>query len=272
MRAVIKYGGNAMVDPRLQDAFAADVVALHRAGIEVVVVHGGGPQITAMLDRLGIASEFRAGYRVTSEEAVDVVRMVLTGAVQRDVVSRIAAAGGRAVGLSGEDAGLFLADRRGAEEDGTTVDLGCVGDVTRVDPTIVHAVLDAGCIPVVSSVAPEASGQILNVNADSAAGALAVSLGADVLVMLTDVPGLYANWPDTDSLIGRLDLEHARALLPTLQSGKIPKVAACIDAVAAGVRRAHIVDGRVPGAASAWHTDGAGSIASAAGTVLMASL
>jgi acetylglutamate kinase len=257
MRAVIKYGGNAMTDPALQDAFATDVVTLTRRGVDVVVVHGGGPQITAMLDRVGIPSEFRAGYRVTSADAVEVVRMVLTGSVQRDVVARIVRAGGRAVGLSGEDAGLFTAEIRGAVEDGVEVDLGYVGEVTAVDPAAVTHLLDGGFIPVVSSVAPDGSGQILNVNADAAAAAVAASVAADALVMLTDVAGLYADWPDTGSLIERIDLAAARQLLPTLQSGMIPKVAACIDAVAAGVGRAHIVDGRIPGAALDWF-DGAG--------------
>lgn len=263
MRAVIKYGGNAMTDPALQDAFAHDIVSLTRRGVEVVVVHGGGPQITAMLDRLGIASEFRAGYRVTTPDAVEVVRMVLTGVVQRDVVSRIGAAGGRAVGLSGEDAGVFCAEVRGAVEDGLEVDLGCVGDVTQVDARIIDHLLAGGYVPVISSVAPDADGQILNVNADAAAAAVATAITADVLVMLTDVPGLYANWPDTDSLIDQLDLDQARALVPTLQSGMIPKVTACIDAVASGVLRAHIVDGRVAGASAGW-LDGA-----AGGTVLL---
>lgn len=257
MRAVIKYGGNAMTEPALQDSFAADVVALARRGVDVVVVHGGGPQITAMLDRVGIPSEFRAGYRVTSAEAVEVVRMVLTGSVQRDVVARIVAAGGRAVGLSGEDSGLFTAEVRGAVEDGVEVDLGCVGEVTAVDPLVVTHLLAGGFIPVVSSVAPDRTGQTLNVNADAAAAAVAAAIAADVLVMLTDVAGLYADWPDADSLIERLDLAAARQLLPTLQSGMIPKVAACIDAVAAGVSHAHIVDGRVPGAALGW-LDGTG--------------
>ncbi|OJX73942.1 acetylglutamate kinase [Leifsonia sp. 71-9] len=245
---VIKFGGNAMVNEDLQRTFAEDMVYLRYAGIRPVVVHGGGPQISAMLDRLGIHSEFRGGYRVTTPEAMDVVRMVLTGQISRDIVSNINKHGPLAAGLSGEDAGLFQGRRRGAVVDGEEVDLGLVGDVVGVNPEAVHAQIAAGRIPVVSSIAPDIDdpGQALNVNADAAAAALAVALGAAKLVILTDVAGLYSDWPDRDSLLSKIDSDDLRELLPSLESGMIPKMAACLDAVDGGVEKAAIIDGRVP--------------------------
>ena len=249
---VVKYGGNAMVSEELRRAFAEDIVFLHHVGVHPVVVHGGGPQINAMLDRLGIASEFRGGLRVTTEEAMDVVRMVLTGQVGRELVGLVNSHGPYAVGFSGEDAGLLRARRTGAVVDGQEVDLGLVGEVTGVDPTAILDVIESGRIPVVSSVAPEIgddgepTGQVLNVNADTAAAALAAALGAAKLVLLTDVEGLYADWPDRESLISSLTAAQLRALLPSLASGMIPKMAACLTAVDAGVQRAHVVDGRRP--------------------------
>lgn len=245
---VIKFGGNAMVSEELQRAFAQDIVYLRLVGIRPVVVHGGGPQISAMLDRLGIASEFRGGYRVTTPEAMDVVRMVLTGQINREIVSHINRHGPLAAGLSGEDAGLFSARKRIAVIDGESVDLGLVGDVTGVDPAAVLAQLSAGRIPVVSSIAPDADapGQSLNVNADAAAAALAEALGAERLVILTDVAGLYRDWPNQDSLVASITAGELRELLPTLQSGMIPKMTACLDAVSGGVQAAAIIDGRVP--------------------------
>jgi acetylglutamate kinase len=251
-RMVIKYGGNAMVDDDLRRAFAQDIVFLHHAGIHPVVVHGGGPQINAMLDRLGVKSEFRGGLRVTTPEAMDVVRMVLTGQVGRELVGLINEHGRYAVGLSGEDGRLLRAARTGTVVDGEPVDLGLVGEVTGVDPTAVEDLIEAGRIPVISTVAPEINafgrptGEVLNVNADTAAAALAGSLGASKLVILTDVEGLYRNWPDRSSLISSLSASELRQMLPTLQSGMIPKMRACLAAVDAGVPRAHIVDGRHP--------------------------
>jgi acetylglutamate kinase len=237
-----------MVSEELQRAFAEDMVYLRYVGIRPVVVHGGGPQISAMLERLGIQSEFRGGYRVTTPEAMDVVRMVLTGQINRNLVSHINEHGPLAAGLSGEDAGLFQGRKRGVVIDGEEVDLGLVGDVVGVDPAAVHAQLAAGRIPVVSSIAPDADvpGQSLNVNADAAAAALAVALGAAKLVILTDVAGLYSDWPNRDSLVSVIDSEDLSRLLPTLESGMIPKMTACLDAVAGGVAKAAIIDGRVP--------------------------
>jgi acetylglutamate kinase len=243
---VIKYGGNAMIRPELQQAFAADMVFLRYAGIKPVVVHGGGPQISRMLDRLGIVSEFRGGLRVTTPEAMDVVRMVLTGQVGRELVGLINQYGPFAVGLSGEDAGLFTAVRRQATVDGELVDIGQVGDVARVDTSAVDDLIAAGRIPVISTVAPDAAGVLHNVNADTAAAALAEALGARKLVVLTDVPGLYTNWPDTSSLTSSIDADALEKLLPGLEAGMAPKMEACLRAVRGGVPAAHVVDGRVP--------------------------
>jgi acetylglutamate kinase len=245
---VVKFGGNAMVSPELQRAFAEDMVYLRYVGLKPVVVHGGGPQITAMLDRLGIPSEFRGGYRVTTPETMDVVRMVLTGQVSRELVTLINEHGPLASAISGEDAGLFGGRRRGAVVDGETVDIGLVGDVVQVDPASVLAEVDSGRIPVVSSIAPDLDvpGQSLNVNADSAAAALAVALGAEKLVVLTDVAGLYADWPNRESLVSNIDATELRALLPKLESGMIPKMTACLEAVDGGVPKAAIIDGRRP--------------------------
>ncbi|MBM3689647.1 MAG: acetylglutamate kinase [Actinobacteria bacterium] len=243
---VIKYGGSAMTDDALKAAFAEDVVFLRLAGLRPVVVHGGGPQISAMLDRVGIDSEFRGGLRVTTPEAMEVVRMVLTGQVQREIVTLVNAHGPYAVGLSGEDARLFRAERRGTVVDGQEVDLGLVGDVVEVRPDFVTALLDEGRIPVVSTVAPDAKGVIHNVNADTAAAALAVALGAEKLVVLTDVAGLYADWPTSERVIAEISASELAAVLPGLDSGMIPKMEACLRAVQGGVPRAHVIDGRVP--------------------------
>jgi acetylglutamate kinase len=242
---VVKYGGNAMVDDALKAAFAEDIVFLRHVGMKPVVVHGGGPQITSMLDRLGVPSEFRGGYRVTTPEAMDVVRMVLTGQVQREVVSLINAHGPFAVGMSGEDAHLFTAERRDAIVDGEPVDVGLVGDVVTVEPDFVQGLLADGLIPVVSSVARGVDGSTYNVNADTAAAALACALGAEKLVVLTDVEGLYRDWPSSDEVISQLTADELEALLPTLSAGMIPKMEACLRAVRGGVPKAHVLDGRV---------------------------
>jgi acetylglutamate kinase len=242
---VVKYGGNAMTDPELKKAFAADMVFLRYAGLKPVVVHGGGPQISAMLGRLGIESEFRGGLRVTTPEAMDVVRMVLVGQVGRELVGLVNEYGPFAVGLSGEDARLFTAVRRPAYVDGEAVDVGQVGDVEHVNVSSVTDLIDAGRIPVISSVAPDADGVLHNLNADTAASALAVALGARKLVVLTDVAGLYTDWPDTTSLVRQITAGDLAALLPRLESGMVPKMEACLRAVRGGVPAAHVVDGRM---------------------------
>lgn len=249
---VIKYGGNAMVNDELRRAFAEDIVFLHHAGIHPVVVHGGGPQISSMLERLGIESAFRGGLRVTTPEAMDVVRMVLTGQVGRELVGLVNSHGPYAVGLSGEDGALLQAVRTGTIVDGESVDLGLVGEVTGVEPRALVDLLAAGRIPVISTIAPEVgddgepTGQVLNVNADTAAAAVASALGASKLVILTDVEGLYSDWPDRSSLVSSLTVAELRRMMPRLESGMIPKMEACLKAVEDGVERAHIVDGRQP--------------------------
>ena len=243
---VVKYGGNAMTDPALQQAFAADMVFLRTVGLRPVVVHGGGPQISAMLDRLGIAGEFKGGFRVTTPEAMDVVRMVLVGQVGRELVGLINRHGPIAVGMSGEDAGLFTAERRTVLVDGVDTDIGLVGDVVRVDPAAVLDLLAAGRIPVISTVAPDVNGVVHNVNADTAAAALAVGLRATKLVVLTDVEGLYANWPDRSSLLSEVSASALAELLPQLESGMVPKMEGALRAVRGGVPAAHVIDGRIP--------------------------
>ena len=243
---VVKFGGNAMVDDELKRDFAADMVYLREVGVLPVVVHGGGPQISAALAARGIPSEFRGGLRVTTAEAITVVRDVLAGEVGPELAALISASGGSAQPVSGETDGLFVGTRRGTVVDGEEVDLGFVGDVTAVDSAVVRAILDAGQIPVVSSIAPDADGQALNVNADSAAASLAVALGAEKLVILTDVAGLYRDWPDRDSLVASIDSTELAALLPSLEAGMIPKMTACLEAVSGGVPVATIIDGRIP--------------------------
>lgn len=244
---VIKYGGNAMIDEELKAAFAQDMVFLKHMGLHPVVVHGGGPQISQMLGRLGIESEFRGGFRVTTPEAMDVVRMVLTGKVSRELVGLLNAHGPYAVGLSGEDGGLFQARRRTATVNGEAVDVGLVGDVVKVNPQAVSDLLAAGRIPVVSTVAPDIDDPttVLNINADTAASALAVALGARKLIVLTDVEGLYTSWPDKDSLVSQIAASELADLLPKLESGMVPKMEACLRAVEGGISEAHVIDGRV---------------------------
>ena len=242
---VVKYGGNAMTDDALKAAFAADMVFLRNVGIHPVVVHGGGPQISAMLKKLGIPGEFKGGFRVTTPEVLDVARMVLFGQVGRELVNLINAHGPYAVGITGEDAHLFTAVRRSVSVDGVATDIGLVGDVERVNTAAVRDLIAAGRIPVVSTIAPDPDGVVYNINADTAAAALAEALGAEKLLMLTDVEGLYTRWPDRDSLVSEIDSEALAELLPGLEEGMVPKIEACLRAVNAGVHSAHVIDGRV---------------------------
>jgi acetylglutamate kinase len=243
---VIKYGGNAMTDDTLRRAFAADMAFLRNCGIHPVVVHGGGPQITAMLGRLGIdKGDFKGGFRVTTPEVLDVARMVLFGQVGRELVNLINAHGPYAVGITGEDAQLFTAVRRSVTVDGVATDIGLVGNVAQVNTAAVLDLIAARRIPVVSTLAPDADGVVHNINADTAAAALAEALRAEKLLMLTDVEGLYTSWPDRDSLVSEIDIATLAQLLPTLEAGMIPKVEACLRAVTAGVPSAHVIDGRV---------------------------
>jgi acetylglutamate kinase len=226
---VIKYGGHAMLDDELKCAFAQDMVFLRLAGLRPAVVHGGGPQINVMLDRLGITGEFRGGLRVTTPELVGLIN----------------AHGPFAVGMSGEDAHLFTAARRTATVNGEQVDVGLVGDVVAVNPAAVLDIVNAGRIPVVSGLAPDSDGVVHNINADTAAAALAVALNAEKLVMLTDVEGLYTDWPDRSSLLSEVTADRLEELLPALSAGMVPKMEACLRAVRGGVSQAHVIDGRV---------------------------
>lgn len=242
---VVKYGGNAMVDDSLKAAFAADMVFLRTVGAKPVVVHGGGPQINDMLGKLGIEGEFKGGFRVTTPEIMDVVRMVLFGQVGRGLVNLINSHGPYAVGTSGEDAGLFKARKRLVQVDGEPTDIGMVGEIVSVDPTAVMDIIEAGRIPVVSTIAPGDEGEVYNINADIAAGALARALGAERLVILTNVEGLYTDWPNRDSLVSKIEIDKLSALLPGLDSGMIPKMESCLMAVEGGVSAAHVIDGRI---------------------------
>ncbi|MFJ4985994.1 acetylglutamate kinase [Streptomyces sp. NPDC088732] len=246
---VVKFGGNAMVDEELKAAFAQDVVFLRHAGLKPVVVHGGGPQISAQLDKQGLVSEFKAGLRVTTPEAMDVVRMVLAGQVQRELVNLLNQHGPLAVGMTGEDAHTISATRHRPVVDGEAVDIGRVGQITAIDTGAIEALLDDGRIPVVSSIARSAdSGDgagVYNVNADTAAAALAAALGAETLMVLTDVEGLYEDWPNSDEVISRLTASELEKLLPELSSGMVPKMEGCLHAVRNGVNTARVIDGRV---------------------------
>lgn len=243
---VVKFGGNAMVDEALQTAFAQDMAYLRFVGIKPVVVHGGGPQITARLQELGIQSEFRHGYRYTDEQTIGVVRDVLRNQVSKHLAELIEISGAQTIVLSGEDDNLFRAEKVTASTPEGEVDLGLVGEVRTVNPRSVLQAIDAGKIPVISTVAPTVMGELLNVNADLAAASLAVALGAEKLMVLTDVPGLYANWPSLDSLVSEITVAELRVLIPNLESGMIPKMQACLEAVEGGVPKAHIIDGRQP--------------------------
>ena len=238
---VIKYGGHAMESDDLAELFATDVVLMRLIGMNPVVVHGGGPQISELMRRLGKEPEFVDGRRVTDAETVDIVRMALVGKVNREIVARINRHGSYAVGLSGEDAGLIRVDQRDPR-------LGFVGDVRAIDPTIVHRLLREELIPVIATVGVDDEGQAYNINADTVAGAIASAVDAEKLVYLTDVAGVYSDWPDESSLLGRVDIAGLQQLVAEgkVSEGMIPKVESCIDALRTGVRRAHVLDGRLP--------------------------
>ncbi len=243
---VVKFGGNAMVDDSLKLAFAQDIAYLRYVGIKPVVVHGGGPQITARLAELGIESEFRGGLRVTDEKVISVVQDVLRNQIGSELAELISSAGAKARVLSGEDENLFKAVQVKAETKEGLVDVGLVGEVRSVNPRVVLQAIEQSVVPVISTVAPTTDGQLLNVNADLAAASLAVALGAEKLLVLTDVPGLYSDWPNRSSLISSITAQELRKLMPSLESGMIPKMQACLQAVEGGVPKAHIIDGRQP--------------------------
>jgi acetylglutamate kinase len=258
---VVKYGGNAMTSPELQRSFAEDIVFLRYAGLRPVVVHGGGPQITDHLGRLGIETQFRAGLRVTTPETMAVVRMVLSGQVNGDIVNLINDHGAFAVGLSGEDGALLVAERRVPVVDGEPVDIGQVGDIVAVDPSTVHALLDAGRIPVIATVARGTDGLSYNVNADTAAAAIAIAVAAEKLIVLTDVEGLYTEYPHGE-VVSTIRADELAGLLPDLEAGMAPKMEACVRAVEGGVHTAHVLDGRVPHSMllEVFTTDGVGTM------------
>lgn len=242
---VVKFGGNAMINQSLKSAFAQDIVFLAMCGVKVVVSHGGGPQISTALESAGIASQFKGGLRVTTPEIMTVVRNVLVNEVRSELVDLITSHGAQAVGLSGEDEKLFVAEKRGVVIDGEEVDIGLVGDVVEVNASIVKSTLERGHIPVVTSVAFDSHGQLHNVNADTAAAALATALHAEKLILLTDVQGLFRDWPTSTEIISSIASAELSQLLPTLSDGMIPKMEACLRAVNSGVSKAHVIDGRV---------------------------
>ena len=241
---VIKYGGNALAGASEDDAlasFAEDIVLLQAVGIHPVVVHGGGPQIATLLEKMGIESTFVDGLRVTDAETLDVARMVLVGKVNSDIVSAINVHGSIAVGLSGADANLIRADVHSEA-------LGFVGNVSKVDPTIVNGLVSQGLVPVIATIGSDAEGQAYNINADTVAGAIAAAIGAEKLVFLTDVVGIRADADDPSSTVAQVTTAELEAMVASgaANGGMVPKVEACIGAVRAGVSRAHILDGREP--------------------------
>lgn len=237
---VVKYGGAAMTDPDLRDKVAADIVLMKLVGVNPVVVHGGGPEITSFMERLELPVEFHDGLRVTTPEAMEVVRMVLVGKVNQELVSAINSHGRLAVGVSGEDGNLVRAQAKDPR-------LGRVGEVTAIDTTVLDNLIEDGFIPVVATVAAGDDGGAFNVNADLVAGELAAALGADKVIFLTDVDGLYRDFSDKSSLISALSPDQAEQLIASdlLEGGMVPKVAACVQALKGGVRRAHILNGTV---------------------------
>lgn len=235
MTVVIKFGGNAMVDSAALESFINATLDMHARGLKPVVVHGGGPQISAALEKAGIVSEFISGYRVTTAESVQVVRDVLVNEVNREIVDLLNKDAKHAIGLAGDTKDLLIAEHRTVLLEGVPTDIGLVGEVIEVDTAAINQVLADQLIPVISTAARDKAGQLYNVNADTATAAVAVALEADQMIMLTDVPGVYANWPDRDSLIQSMTSSELTAMLPSLQSGMVPKMEACLRAVEGGV-------------------------------------
>lgn len=240
---VVKYGGNAMLDDTLKAAVMQDIVLMHTVGIKPLLVHGGGPEISEAMQRMGKTPHFVGGLRVTDAETMEIVEMVLTGKTNKGIVSHLSRQGALAVGLSGKDGNLIVAER-----ETTKGDIGFVGRVVAVNPALIHTLTAAGYIPVISSVAIGHDGASYNVNADTVAGELAAALGASKLVMMTDVDGIYQDFADKSSLISQMTVKDARQLLTdgAAERGMIPKLEACVTALTGGVPRAHIVDGRLP--------------------------
>lgn len=241
MTVVIKFGGNAMVDGDAMTAFIAGVKQLAKSGAQPVVVHGGGPQISAGLKAAGITSEFKGGYRVTTAESVQVVRDVLVNEVNKELVELMIASEVSAVSMPGDIDGLLTAEHRTVLVDGVQEDIGLVGEVVAVDASAIGARVASGEVPVISTAARALDGQLFNVNADTATSAVAIALDATEMIMLTDVPGVYANWPDRDSLITKMTAAELTALLPKLESGMVPKMEACLRAIESGIPTVRVV-------------------------------
>jgi acetylglutamate kinase len=241
MTVVIKFGGNAMVDQDALNAFINGVKQLVQSGANPVVVHGGGPQISAGLKAAGITSEFKGGYRVTTAESVQVVRDVLVNEVNKELVDLINANGVNAISMPGDIDGLLTAEHRTVLVDGVQEDIGLVGEVVAVDASAINAKVESGQVPVISTAARAIDGQLFNVNADTATSAVAIALDAKEMIMLTDVPGVYANWPDRDSLITKMTAAELSALLPKLESGMVPKMEACLRAIEGGIPTVRVV-------------------------------
>lgn len=250
---VIKYGGHAMVNDELKKAVLTDVVLMKYVGMNPVIVHGGGPEITNMLKRVGIESNFVGGLRVTDQMTMEIAEMVLVGKVNKEIVALVNQFGGKAVGLSGKDANLFEVVKKNGtlrQPDGSTqkVDIGFVGDISKVNPELVKTLLKEGYIPIISPVSADEKGESYNINADEAAGALCSALKADKFINLTNVPGIMTNPSDNSSLLSVVDENEVKRLIAKgiINGGMIPKVECCLNALQGGVKAVHIVDGRVP--------------------------
>lgn len=247
---VIKYGGNAMINEELKKAVMQDVVLMKYVGIQPVIVHGGGPEITSMLNRLDIKSEFIKGLRVTDQATMEIVEMVLVGKVNKEIVCNINSLGGKAVGLCGKDGGLIRATKQFAKDENgkETIDIGYVGEVSSISPQILETVIKSGFIPVISPIGFDDEGNTYNINADYVAGEVAAALEADKLVLLTDVEGIFRDFSDKTTLISELKVEDVPQLISQdiISGGMIPKVECCVNALQKGVGRTHIIDGRIP--------------------------
>ncbi len=244
---VIKFGGNAMQNQELKESFASDVVLMRYVGMNPVVVHGGGPQITDYMQKLSLPVNFVEGHRVTDAEAMEIVKMVLIGKINKEIVSLLNDHGNLSVGISGEDGLLLVAEKKLIQGEKGAIDLGFVGSVKKVNPLIVDNLLRDGFIPVVASIGVDEKGQSYNINADHVAGALAAALRADKLIFLTDIDGIYRDLQDPDSLISVMNIEEARSILVSgsLSEGMLPKLQGCIESLESGVKRAHIINGTI---------------------------
>lgn len=245
-RIVIKYGGSAMESPKLQELFATDIVLMHYVGINPIIIHGGGPQISGWMKKLGMEPKFIDGLRYTDEKTMEVVKMVLVGKVNKEIVSLVNRHGELAVGVGGDDARLIVAKKKAKNTKGQNIDLGFVGDVHKINPEIIDNLLLSGFIPVIASIGGDDDGQSYNINADTVTSHIAAAVGAEKMIILTDVEGIYTDHNDKNSLISELNIKDAEKLLGSgrIEGGMIPKISACLDAVKRGVEKAHILNGK----------------------------